>query len=469
MLNVHQKYLRRVVFVSKLFPKLKSPLRFSDFQTDVDVRSKNRDLLTFFGCISDAIGANTFAQLPTFRRSLKKLINIVEFELTKIGAQEVLLPTIIPQRLWRKSERIARHPRSLDNLFKMTDNDKRELILGPTFEESVTHIMAHIDGVIHEHDLPILLYQSSPKFRQESNPKFGIIRSNEFFMNDLYSFDSDLKTASITYQKITQVYNNIFERLGLNCITTANDPGNIGGLYSHEYQMPVQSGQDQVMKCDNCNTASNFEIVKFEAVLTCPNCDSRNVNVFSTIELGHTFLLSDLYSKPMKAKFSSLGQDLKNFEMGCYGLGLSRIIGAGVDLLSITSSVDSDKNLSNLVQIRWPRNIEPFYLGIVLPAKRSKQHQTGSTEFVERLLPSLLDLDYEIDVLIEDRDKGIGQRLVRLQSLGLPYIIVIGKGYLQDPPEIELHELDENRRNYRCYSFSEDQLFDFMRNKASFS
>lgn len=470
MLNIKPNHIKRVVFTSKLFPKLKSPLRIDDNSIPINGfcggKSKNRDLLTFFGGISDVIGASTFAQLPLFRRSLRKLTNLVENELVAIGSQEILLPTIVPQRLWHKSERLKRHPNSLDNVFKFVDDDDRQLMLGPTFEESITHLVAHIDGSISESELPILLHQSSPKFRMESNPKFGIIRSNEFFMNDLYSFDADLARAQSTYDLVSHAYERIFKKLGFECIRTANEPGNIGGKYSHEYQLPIQSGQDVIIKCANCDHSLNKESVADNLEGSCSKCGSHDITQLYTIELGHTFLLSDLYSKPLNAKFKSSDGRSKHYEMGCYGLGLTRIIGAGVDLQSITPEQSTESNSndsSDIIQIRWPRNIEPFMLGVVGPAKRSRQNQAGSTEFIEQLLNNILDNNDSLDVLVEDRDgEGIGKRLIRLQALGLPYIIVIGERFFNDPPEIELLKLDNDRKAYTRHWFNEGQLNEFL-------
>lgn len=477
MFPVKKQYIQRIVFTSKLFPPVKSPIKVSDVNTQSEVgaadafcagRSSNRDLLTFFGGISDALGFSCYAQLPTFRRSLKKLTRIVETELAILGSQEVLLPTLVPLLLWHKSGRLDRHPGSLRTVFRTVDHENRDLLLGPTFEESITHLMKHIDGQISASQLPLILHQTSAKFRLEMNPKFGIIRSNEFFMNDMYSFDKSLEAAIDNYNVISGAYERIFKRLGLNCIKAKGNPGSIGGKFSHEYQLPSLSGEDSILKCNICDYASNDEVVNESDLKTCPKCKSRDVQDIKTVELGHTFLLSDLYSKPMGAEFSFSEGSKKHLEMGCYGLGLTRIIGAGVDILSCTpergKSLSTDPNLPRSVQIRWPKGVEPFTLGIVCPAKRSKQNQAGSTAFIKNLVDRILSSTHHLDILVEDRDKdGIRNRIEKLQGLGLPHIIVIGSRFLQESPEIEVLRLDERGIGYDQFWFSEAQLLDYIR------
>jgi len=475
MFNVKPKYIKQVSFASKLFPKLRSPvgielekLKSSD-EFDGEIfcggRSKNKDLLTFFGFIHDPkSGCAAFTQLPTFRRSLKKLVNLVEQEIESIGAQEILIPTLVLQELWRKSGRLARQPSALDHTYKLSDGNRNELLLGPTFEESITQMIADYDSIC-EPELPILLYQTSPKFRFEPTPRFGLIRSNEFLMNDLYTFDANFDNAVKTYDLVTNVYERIFDRLGLKCKRVQGGTGEIGGDYSHEYQLPVSSGEDTIVECPRCGRITNVEIFASKTANSstiCPDCGETKTRRVQTIELGHTFLLSDIYSAPFKATYiSKEGGKRIGYQMGCYGLGLTRILGAGIDLLS---KVSSSGQSNNPLQIRWPSEIEPYKIGLVIPAKRSKQNQAGSTEFVQRLLDEMLESSYNADILIEDRDKeGIGRRLMKLQAIGIPNIIVVGQRFLEDPPEVELLRLDSQKTNYEQCWLTKDQICDYLR------
>lgn len=446
--------------------KLKSADQF-DGLVFAGGRSKNRDLLTYLGLIRPAPGAcSSFIHLPLFRRSLKKLINLVELELENAGAQEILVPSFVPQSLWYQSKRVERQKDALNHVYKLTDNSGYEFLLGPTFEETVTKLIADFDS-LGESDLPIRVYQTSPKFRYEPNPRFGIIRTNEFLMNDLYTFDADLDKAKETYETITQAYDRIFSKLSLKCSRIQGETGSIGGNLSHEYQLPVSSGEDTIVECQNCHQASNLELCRDDGKtgtrqVSCPCCKSDKVKTMQALELGHTFLLSKTYSEPLRATYScSNAKNRQSLEMGCYGLGLTRILGAGIDLFSQVPDSKSER----LLQMRWPSNVEPYDMGIVSPAKRSEQFHKGSTEFIERLVTRTLEISYGTDVLVEDRDKeGIGRRVIRLQSLGIPNIFVIGKGFLKEEVEIELLKLDTDKRDYEQSWLSEDQFYDHVRN-----
>lgn len=491
MFHVPVEYVKRVSFASKLFPRLRSAVglggdrlratghedQHRNRQHDQDSvqydgesfargRSKNKDLLTFFGAIADpANGCGAFVQLPIFRRSITKLTHLVESELESLGAHQVLLPTLVPQQLWRESQRLTRQPDALDHVYKLTDRADTQLLLGPTYEESITCMVANNIGYsLQESDLPLLLYQTSNKFRYESNPKYGLLRCNEFLMNDLYSFDATLKHAQDTYATVARCYDRIFKRLGLDCLKIESNTGGIGGKYSHEYQLPVQSGQDRVIICANCNYTFNSEMFDHQQHSKgCLKCGSADLNQMQTLELGHIFLLSDVYSSPLSATYSSMVEPTSKhpLEMGCYGLGLSRIIAAGIDLLSITPT---SERFDNQVQLRWPDQVEPYKLAIVTPARRSKQYQANSTEFAQRLLLNVLSTSHEVDIIVEDRDKdGIAKRIQRMQSLGVPNIVIIGNRFLQDTPEVELQKLDPQKESYQISWLTEDLLLDYIK------
>lgn len=483
MFQIKSDYIRRLTFASKLFPKINSSSdlnvnRLKSISVDngdakqfdgelfCGGRSKNKDLLSFFGFISTCpANCSTFAQLTTFRRSLKKLINLVERELESIDAQEVLMPTLLPEKLWLQSKRLERQKDALDNVFKIAhhranDDDEVRLLLGPTHEETVTRMISSFD-YIHENELPLLLYQTSQKFRYEPNPRFGLLRSNEFLMNDLYSFDANKDAAIRTYDKVTEVYQRIFKMLDLDCLKIRSETGSIGGDFSHEYQLSVSSGEDTIIRCNRCHNVYNIELQSQKLDNECISCGSRDLNKHKALELGHTFLLSDIYSKPFDAKYTSQDNKRVHFNMGCYGLGLTRILAAGIDLFSIVPGIDEGENL---IQLRWPSNVEPFKVGLVAPAKRSKQFLNGSSDFIERLSNRILSSTNNIDLIVEDRDKeSLVKRLHRLQSIGVPNIIVVGQKFLQDQPQVEFLKLQQDKKAYEQFWFSEDQVCDFVK------
>lgn len=482
MFHVPVEQVKRISFASKLFPRLRAAVNLDkgtkthqdrensyDGESFARGRSKNKDLLTFFGAIADpSNGCASFIHLPIFRRSIKKLSHLVESELEFLGAQEVLMPTLVPEELWHTSRRLTRQPDALEHVYKFNDKAGTQLLLGPTFEETITCLLANTDLTPNESDLPLMLYQTSNKFRFESNPKYGLIRSNEFLMNDLYTFDATLEQAQETYATVARAYGTIFERLGLDCLKIESQTGGIGGKYSHEFQLIVQSGQDHVIACRKCNHAFNSEMLKNNLERSCIQCGSKDIKREQSLELGHIFLLSDVYSRPLRATYSHAGPPTSRrfYEMGCFGLGLTRIVAAGVDLLSITPTSEC---YDNHIQLRWPSEVEPYNVAIVTPARRSKQYQAGSSEFIQRLLVNILEANRKIDVIIEDKDKdGIGKRLQRIQSLGIPNIIVIGNRFLQDTPEVELQTLDPKKENYDLSWHSEDSLIDYIKNLKVF-
>jgi len=482
MFPVKPDHVRRLNFVSKIYPNLSSPLgtEFARLGADdhdgelfLRGKSRNKDLLSFFGFISKSQrGASSHVQLPLFRRCQKKLVSLVEQELESIGAQEMLMPTLIPKKLWLRSKRVERQPDALDSVYQLTDRNEIALLLGPTFEESTTQLVGDLDAS-YEHQLPLMLYQTSQKFRDEMQPRFGLLRSSEFLMNDLYSFDATLDNAKATYTLMTSVYERIFKRLGLDCIRCESNPGDIGGTISHEFQLPLSSGEDMVVRCRSCNHSYNIEMsnstdIKDEqdsSRAVCIKCKNSNVDSYVSLELAHTFLLSDTYTRPMNVSIKASDGGRRFYEMGCYGLGLTRILGAGLDLFSIGPKQSAES--SDIPQMRWPSETEPYKFGLVTPAKRSKQYHGGSSDFVEKMVLSILDrTSHEVDILIEDRDKeGISRRVAKLQSIGIPNIIVVGKRFLDDPPMFEVLSLTKDKQNYDQHWFTEEQLYDYIQKR----
>lgn len=470
MFPIKPSFVRRVSFATRLFPRIKSVTGINNSRAtsssdlyDGEVfcggRSRNKDLLTFFGCLAESHGSSTFTQLPLFRRSLRKLVDLVELELESIGAQQVLMPTLIPEKLWIESGRLDRQSNAFDNVYRLQNESQNPQLLGPTFEETVTKLVADMPP-LNQSDLPILLYQTSQKFRHETNPRFGLLRTNEFLMNDLYSFDANLDDAKKTYDKVSELYDNIFSKIGIGnlCKKIESNPGNIGGKFSHEYQLVVSGGEDSILKCKSCDHSFNLEMIESDKKSPqCPRCQSDTLETHKALELGHTFLLSDIYSKPFNAKYLGHDGQLVNYAMGCYGLGLSRIIGAVLDLYATgPSHKEPDR-----VRMRWPNQIEPYSVAIVTPAHRSKQYQSGSTELAERITNTILETTPS-DIYVEDRGKeSLVRRLINIQAMGFPHIIVMGSKLLDDPPKLELHTLNKDK-DYEQQWLTEDQIYSFL-------
>jgi prolyl-tRNA synthetase len=213
----------------------------------------SHQLLLRAGFIRKASGG-VYTYLPLAYRVIKKIENIVREEMDRAGGQEVLMPIMQPAELWQKSGRWEVYG---DEMFRLQDRHKRYFALGPTHEEIITTL---VDGDAHSYrDLPLLLYQIQNKYRDEIRPRFGLMRGREFIMKDLYSFDIDDEGLDVSYQKMYHAYNQIFTRLGLKYRVVEADSGAIGGNESHEFMVLADSGEAEIVYCDNCDYAANVE------------------------------------------------------------------------------------------------------------------------------------------------------------------------------------------------------------------
>ena len=200
------------------------------------------------------ITAGVYSYLPLAWRALKKIENIIREEMDKAGGQEVRLPALQPVELWPQS---GRHGAFGETLFALTHRRQRKLALGPTHEEVVTELVSHY--VQSYRDLPLMLYQIQTKFRDEPRPRGGLIRTREFDMMDLYSFDTDSEALDIAYNKMLQAYDNIYNRCGLPTIRVEADSGAIGGKDSHEFMVITETGEDEIIHCPSCKYSANVE------------------------------------------------------------------------------------------------------------------------------------------------------------------------------------------------------------------
>jgi prolyl-tRNA synthetase len=197
-------------------------------------------------------GVYTF--LPLGLRALHKVEQIVREEMDRAGALELLMPALHPREIWEQS---GRAKTARDVLFKVKDSANRDWFLSPTAEEVVTIVAA---GEINSYrQLPKNLYQISVKFRDEIRPRFGLMRAREFIMKDAYSFDVSDEAATTSYQKMYEAYERIFSRCGLKTFAVEADTGIMGGKFSHEFMVPAETGEDEVVFCEGCGYAANIE------------------------------------------------------------------------------------------------------------------------------------------------------------------------------------------------------------------
>lgn len=510
------------------------------------------------------IARGIYSLLPLGWRSVRKIEQIIREEMDHAGAQEILMPGVQPAELWQESGRWEAYGAEL---LRFRDRKGSEFALGPTHEEVVTDIIRH--DISSYKQLPLNVYQIQSKFRDETRPRFGLMRGREFIMKDAYSFDVDPERARESYQVMYEAYHRIFERLGFDFRAVEADTGNIGGDLSHEFQVLAETGEDKLVSCPDCGYAANVEKaqmrraeaaqseaamleletvetpgartiaqvsehmgvgpeqivktlvyvadgktflvlmrgdhdvneVKLKALLSGPdfgwNCAAlelaadavvetltkapvgfagpvylkdivivadeavmgmsnfivganrknkhlKHVNagrdfevakfadlreaaagdlcgrcggVFEAhrgIEVGHVFYLGTKYSEAMGAKLQGEDGQLRPIEMGCYGIGVTRILAAAIE-----QRHDDDGMI-------LPLSIAPYH-AIVLPLQLKDDDVVATSE---RLYQELKDAG--VEVVLDDRDQRPGAKFKDADLIGIPLRISVGSRGLKD-------------------------------------
>lgn len=348
--------------------------------------------------------AGAYSYLPLGFKVLSNIERIIREEMNACGAAEVLLPALQPLELWQKT---GRDKVLGEVMIKFIDRRGRKLSLGPTHEEVITDLVKnHISSY---KQLPKILYQIQTKFRDEIRPRFGLIRACEFIMKDAYSFDKDEDGLDKNYRTIYDAYKKIFKRCGLDFLITEADPGMMGGNVSHEYMVPAKDGEDIVLVCPKCKSTRTYKEGEDER---CPKCNLKAKKV-NTIEVGHIFKLGTKYSSVLGANFLDTQGKLKPVIMGCYGIGVSRLISAIIEQ-------NNDKD-----GIVWPREVAPYQV-IVLPLDVTEQ------KIMQLARESYDDLrKMGIGVILDDRDERAGVKFKDADLLGIPLQLILGKESLE--------------------------------------
>ncbi|XP_026869363.1 probable proline--tRNA ligase, mitochondrial [Electrophorus electricus] len=363
-----------------------------------------------------------FHYLPTAVRSMEKLVRLIDQEMQAIGGQKVDMPALCGAELWRCSGRWELMGKEM---FRLRDRHNAEYCLGPTHEEVVTELLASQTKLSYR-QLPLLLYQVTRKFRDEQKPKFGLLRGREFYMKDMYSFDVSEEAALHTYQSVCHAYRRLLDRLGLRWVQVQADTGNIGGTLSHEFHLPADVGEDRLLMCGNCGFSANVEALE-AGRMDCPQCLTQPLTESKGIEVGHTFYLGTKYSQVFSAMFTNAQNKPALAQMGCFGLGVTRILAASIEVLS---SEDS---------IRWPRLLAPYQVCVVPPKKGSKASEV--IHMAEELAHHLGNCfpNLKGDVILDDRTQlTIGKRLKDAGRLGYPYVVVVGQKAMEEKPVFEV-------------------------------
>ena len=347
-----------------------------------------------------------YSFLPIGYRVLKKIENIIREEMNAIGSAEILMPSVQPSELWEESGRWETYGLEL---LRLKDRHQRDYCLGPTFEEVITDLVRK--DLNSYKQLPINMYQISSKFRDEIRPRFGIMRAREFIMKDAYSFHLNQECLDEWYENYKQAYNKIFTRLQLEYTMVDADSGNIGGSKSNEFHVIADTGEDDLL-IDQDGIGVNYEIAK-----TKYNSDDikkiineNNLVHKKGIEVGHIFKLGDKYSKAMNLSIADVESKICNIEMGCYGIGVSRIIAAAIE------QNHDDKG------IVWPATIAPFKIVIIeIDGHKNESVRLYSSELYEKLSAK------GVEVILDDRNSKLGNKLNDWELIGVPNIVIVGK------------------------------------------
>jgi prolyl-tRNA synthetase len=383
--------------------------------------------------------AGIYSWLPLGRTVLAKIEQIVREEQNRAGAIEILMPTMQSADLWRESGRYDDYGKEM---LRIEDRQERQMLFGPTAEEVVTDIFRSY--VRSYRELPLNLYNIQWKFRDETRPRFGVMRGREFLMKDAYSFDLDAEGARAAYNRMFVAYLRTFARLGLKAIPMRAESGPIGGDMSHEFVILAETGESavycsralldmpvpgehtdfysdlspivQAWTAPYAATDEKHDAVAFEALPEADRLSARG------IEVGHIFYFGTKYSAAMGARVSGPDGVERDVHMGSYGVGVSRLVGAIIE----ASHDDAG--------IIWPDPVAPFHVGLLNLKAGDKATDIACEGLYERLTKA------GISVLYDDTDGRAGAKFATMDLIGLPWQLIVG------PKGLERGEVELKRR-----------------------
>ena len=366
------------------------------------------------------VASGIYTWLPLGLKVLRKIENIVREEMDASGAQEVLMPMVQPKELWDETNRWEKMG---PELLRIQDRHDRDFCLGPTHEEVITDLIRN--NVKSYKELPLNIYQIQTKFRDEVRPRYGVMRGREFLMKDSYSFNIDEACLEETYLTMRNTYKKVLERMGLEYKIVSADSGAIGGDASEEFHVLAETGEDTIAVSDSSEYAINTELLlkdgeDIESLEGKPSPDGEGtIEIKKGIEVGHIFQLGKVYAEDMKANVLNNEGKASTLYMGCYGIGVSRLVAAAIE------QNNDDKG------IIWPHSIAPFDINIIAIGYEKDQK---IAEVSNNLYKELTEMGY--DVLLDDRKDGYGTKIKDSELIGVPLNIIIGKQFIESE-EIE--------------------------------
>jgi prolyl-tRNA synthetase len=362
------------------------------------------------------VSSGIYNWLPLGKKVLQKVEDIIRTEMNNSDAQEILMPMVQPASLWEESGRIDQYGQELLVFLDRHDN---KFCLGPTHEEIITDLCKNL--LTSYKQLPVTLYQIQTKFRDEIRPRFGVMRSREFIMKDAYSFDLNKEGLDQSYGIMKDAYIKIFNRLGLDYRIVKADSGAIGGSDSEEFHVLADSGEDLLAFSDKSDYAINAELLTELQEGQDPyslegkqSPDGKgNLKLKKGIEVGHIFKLGKKYSEILNLRIQGENGDV-NPEMGCYGIGASRIVAA---------AIEQNHDEKGIV---WPKSLSPFQVALVEVNSKDNNNVKDKCNEIYQLLK-----DNNIETLWDDRDKRPGVKFADMEVIGIPMTIIVGERTLE--------------------------------------
>jgi prolyl-tRNA synthetase len=398
-------------------------------ESPADAQVVSHKLMLRAGLIRQT-AAGIYAWLPIGHRVLRRIEQIVREEQDRAGAIELLMPTLQSAELWRESGRYDAYG---PEMLRISDRHEREMLYGPTNEEMITALFR--DAARSYRDLPRTLYHIQWKFRDEVRPRFGVMRGREFLMKDAYSFDLDEAGARHSYNRMFVAYLNTFARMGLRAIPMQADTGPIGGDLSHEFIVLAPTGESEVFYHANWERAAELTAIDFDDVAGLQTIvDGYTADYAATdekrdpareaeagealrtsrgVEVGHIFFFGTKYSAAMGMKVQGANGGEVVPQMGSYGIGVSRLVGAIIE-----ASHDE-------AGIIWPDSVAPYRVGLI-NLRSDDAECTAAADAIYAKLDAA-----KVEVLYDDRDERGGAKFATMDLIGLPWQLVIGPNGLK--------------------------------------
>ncbi|MBP3502858.1 MAG: hypothetical protein J6K42_05245 [Clostridia bacterium] len=346
---------------------------------------------------------------------------VIKKHFNRADCIEVQMPLLQQEEIWKRSGRYDKYIE--EGVMMLSETDKGNYCLAPTAEEAITTFVEN--RVTSHKQLPVVFYQIGPKFRNEIRNRGYLLRGKEFLMFDLYSFDKDEESMMETYKKIRATYFKAFEELGLDIVAVAADNGSMGGKNSEEIMALSKIGEDTILFDEETKQGLNVEVLEKENAEqylkeTYNINDIKKLKEQKAVELGHIFALGTKYSDSMNINYIDSENNSKPFFMGCYGIGVSRVLG-----LMYENNVIKEND--KVVGFSLPISVTPYYLYIISNDKKKDIAEDIYNKFINK----------DVEVIIDDVKGSIGEKIRNAKVLGIPYIAIIGNNTEEGYVELE--------------------------------